>query len=392
MSKIGIVIDQLNVGGPEKIAFEEVIALNKNGVPTDLVVLRRKGLVDNPFPDLMKKVNIVYLDDRIAPILRMSFRIPCFYFFSLFHLTYPLLLLLAVKKNEYSYFIVHSTYTSLTAITIKLFKGIPFSSFIWDPVSYIIEKVYKERFDGLMYKVLHNLASVIDKLIIMNADFILTGGSAHDKIFKRLNRGVLIQNIPPGVHPALRQSIANKTGYILIATAWKVGKSPEFIFELLKLNPSLHFCLVGKWIDDKYKEKFKQQVKEKGYVNNLTIVGSVTEEELNSYYSRALVFLQINNDKGFGMPALEAAANGTTFIIPEGQGVCELFRDRIDGYFTNEKNATEILQIINELLLNPQVAYGMGQSAWNRVQCEYTWEQHAKKIMNTITNYYKAHD
>jgi glycosyltransferase involved in cell wall biosynthesis len=133
-------------------------------------------------------------------------------------------------------------------------------------------------------------------------------------------------------------------------------------------------------------------VKEKGYINNLTIVGSVTEEELNSYYSRALVFLQINNDKGFGMPALEAAANGTTFIIPEGQGVCELFRDRIDGYFTNEKNATEILQIINELLLNPQVAYGMGQSAWNRVKCEYTWEQHAKKIMNTITNYYKAHD
>ena len=62
--KIAVLIDQLNVGGVEKVAMEEVQALNGLGHQAELVVLRRKGLVDNPFPELQRPIAISYLDGR----------------------------------------------------------------------------------------------------------------------------------------------------------------------------------------------------------------------------------------------------------------------------------------------------------------------------------------
>src|SRR5438067_5677332 len=99
--KIAVLIDQLNVGGVEKVAMEEVQALNGLGHQAELVVLRRKGLVDNPFPELQRPIAISYLDDRLPSLLTASFRIRPFYFLSLFHFTYPVLLPWAVRRKEY---------------------------------------------------------------------------------------------------------------------------------------------------------------------------------------------------------------------------------------------------------------------------------------------------
>ena len=66
--KIGVLIDRLNVGGVEKIAIEEVRALIEAGHDAYLVVLRRKAVVENAFPDLLKDVPVIYLDDRLPSI------------------------------------------------------------------------------------------------------------------------------------------------------------------------------------------------------------------------------------------------------------------------------------------------------------------------------------
>ena len=80
--KIGILIDRLNVGGVEKIAIEQVRSLREEKVDAYLVILRRKAVVSNAFPELLKKIPIIYLDDRLPEILRFSFKFPVFYFFS----------------------------------------------------------------------------------------------------------------------------------------------------------------------------------------------------------------------------------------------------------------------------------------------------------------------
>jgi len=383
--KVGILIDRLNVGGVEKIALEEVAALRTLGIEACLVVLRRKGVVDNAFPELQKTVPIIFLDDRFPSLLKASFQFPIFHFFSLFHLTYPLIAPIFLKNKEFDYLIVHGTYTAFTAITIKNCRSVPFSAFIWDPISYIVSRVYAKSLSQLIRIPLLYMAQCLDKVILTNTDCILVGGSAHNSLLKKLHTTKPIVEIIPGTHPSNLIS-SNKKNYILAVTAWKKGKKPEYIFELLNLIPNLHFTLVGKWIDTNYKNEFIKKILRLQYSKQVTVVGEVSEKDLKLYYQEAQFLIQINDDRGFGLPALEAAANSTTFVIPEGQGVCKLFENNIDCYFVKEQNTTQIVSIIKKLIKNPNISIDMGRRAYKKVVEKYSWEQHAKQLMKVIQN------
>ena len=114
------------------------------------------------------------------------------------------------------------------------------------------------------------------------------------------------------------------------------------------------------------------------------MVGEVSEKVLGEYYSKALVLLQTNDDKGFGMPALEAASCGTTFIVPKGQGVCNHFINEVDGFYTNEKDTEAIIDYLSLLMKNNKLAMRMGIHAFNSVGENYTWKNHARSLINIV--------
>jgi glycosyltransferase involved in cell wall biosynthesis len=384
MSKIGVLIDRLNVGGVEKIAIEQVRALRKLGKDAHLVVLRRKGVVDNAFVDLRKNLPTIYLDDRMPGFLKYSFKFPIFSFFSSFHLTYPIFLPFFLRKKEFEYLIVHGTYTAFSAISFKKIKGINFSVFIWDPIGYILGRVYSQKLSFFL-SIFKKLAKVLDKSIINNADFILVGGNAHNGYIKKINPRKKIKIIPPSVHP-IKKLNKIKKDYSLIVTAWKKGKNPEYLFELIKQVPGLRIKMVGKWLDSIFRKEFEDKLRKEKLQDRLDIVGAVSESQLSKYYSEALVLLQTNDDRGFGMPALEAAGHGTTFIIPTGQGVCSLFKDNIDGFYTKEKDTRLIVTYLNKLISNKDLAIKMGHHAWGTVVNNNSWERHAELLIKIIKN------
>lgn len=377
--KIGILIDRLNVGGVEKIAIEQVSALRKSGHDAYLVVLRKKAVVENAFPDLLKNIPIVYLDDRLPRLLRTSFRFPGFHFFSFFHLSYAFLIPFVVKKREFEYLIAHGTYTSLTASALKSRKKIKFSSFIWDPASYIMERVYTGRFLSPILSLLKKFAATFDGYLMRRMDNVLVGGKAHNAFIERVAPNTPIQVIYPSVHP--RKSQSKKDNYALMVTAWKDGKHPEYILDILEKFPTLKIKMVGKWIDPLYLQRFKQLVKDSGYTKQVDIIGEVSEKQLSKYYSSAKVFLQTNDDRGFGMPAMEAAASGTPFIIPKGQGVGELFEQGVHGYFTKENDTSKIVSLLTSLINNTDLAETMGKNAQKKIQESYSWDMHAEKLI-----------
>lgn len=382
MMKIGILIDRLNVGGVEKIAIEQVRALRNIGEDAVLMALRRKAVIEGAFSDILEGVPIEYLDDRLPSWLRGSFNFPIFHFFAFFHLSYPILLPWTLKKGEYDYIICHGTYTAFSAIMIRKIKKIPFSCFIWDPIGYILQRVYREKFPKPIFYFLSGIANRIDRMILENSDKILVGGDAHNEHLRILKAGVEIVEIHPSVHPIVNS--IRKRGYVLLVTAWKRGKHPEYIFELLEKIPEMQMKMVGKWIEDAYRKEFECEIDSRNLKNNIEIIGAVTERELQRYYAEATVLLQTNDDKGFGMPALEAAGNGTTFIIPEGQGVCALFRQGLDGYYTKEKETEVIVQRLRFLIENPDEGVKMGQRALETVRNNYSWTNHAMALQIMI--------
>jgi len=386
MKKIGILIDRLNVGGVEKIAIEEVRALRNLGEDASLVVLRRKGVIDSDFLDLRKNLPTIYLDDRLPSFLKFSFKFPVFNFFSLFHITYPFLIPFVIRKNEFDYIIVHGTYTAFTAIGIKKMKKIRYSVFIWDPIGYILTKVYSKNLSFFL-NVFIKLAKFLDKKIVNNSDVILAGGDAHNDYIRKINPNTSIRIFPPSVHP-LKKITRDKKNYILMVTAWKRGKNPEYIFDLIKKIPQIKIKMVGKWLDASYKKEFQEKMRKNNFLKNVDIVGEVSEKELSNYYSQAIVLLQTNDDRGFGMPALEAASNGTTFIIPGGQGVCNLFKNKIDGFYTKEQDTKAIIHYLNKLINNKNQSIRMGKHAWETVK-NYTWQKHAEKLIRISKIYAK---
>ena len=382
--KIGIVIDRFNVGGVEKIAIEQAKALREIGEEAYLLVLRRKGVIDDAFLDLRENVPTMYLDDRLPRFLTISFKFPVFSFFSFFHITYPFFIPSIIKKNEFDYLIVHGTYTAFTAINIKKRKNIPYSVFLWDPISYILSRVYNSKL-SVFLAFFRMVASKLDTSIINNADEVLVGGDAHNAFIKQTNPKKIIHIITPSVHPIQKQQ--KKEDYVLMVTAWKKGKNPEYVIELVKKMPEIRIKMVGKWLDPEYKDAFIQSIKKEKVSNNIEIIGEVTEKQLVQYYAHALVLLQTNDDRGFGMPALEAAGHGTTFVIPEGQGVCNLFENTIEGYYTKEKDTEQIVAYLQNLFKDKQLAKRMGEAGLIKVHKNYSWENHAKQLVKVAENY-----
>lgn len=380
--KIGVLIDRLNVGGVEKIAIEEVRTLRASGHDASLVILCKKAVVTNAFPDLLKDVPIIYLDQRLPWFLRLSFRFPGFHFFSWFHLSYAFFLPFVVKKREFDYLVVHGTYTALSAVALKKRRKIPFSAFIWDPASYILGRVYTGRFLSPVLWMLKKLATGFDKYLINNMDSVLVGGAAHNPFIHKMNPSKPIETIYPSVHPANRQQ--KKSDYVLMVTAWKEGKHPEYVFEILKKLPDLHIKMAGKWVDPSYKQAFEKAVADNGFEKQIEIVGAVSEEELSTLYAHARVLLQTNDDRGFGMPAMEAAGHGTTFIIPKGQGVCDLFIDGEDGFYTKERDTKKIVSLLKRLLKDEALAKTMGKHAQTRVKDNYSWRRHGETLYAII--------
>jgi glycosyltransferase involved in cell wall biosynthesis len=381
--KIGVMIDRLNVGGVEKIAIEQVKALRRQDQDAKLVILREKAVVADAFADLLEDVPIVYLDQRLPKFFRLSFQFPLFNFFSSFHVTYPFLLPFVVKKKEFDYLIVHGTYTALTAVSLKKTRGIGFSAFIWDPASYILERVYSTKVLTPIMATLKFMAKHLDKFLINNMDSVLVGGPAHNKFIRTMNPSKKITVIYPSVHPI--KKLLKKSDYVLMATAWKRGKHPEYVLDVVEAMPEIRIKMVGKWLEKDYFDEFFASVKKRGFTKQIDIVGEVTEAQLANYYARANVVLQSNDDRGFGMPALEAAGHGTTFVIPKGQGVCKLFTDGEDGFYTKEKDTKAIVPILRRLQKNPAKAASMGAKGWEKVVENYSWANHAEALVSVVS-------
>lgn len=379
MTKIGIVIDRIIVGGVEKIAIQEVRALRKAGAEAYLIVLRRKSIAINAYDDLLEDIPVVYLDDRLPSFLRFSFPMPFFHFFALFHLTYPIMLPFIVKKNEFDYLFVHGTYTSLAVRNISRKQRIPASALIWDPIVYIIDRVYADRIPKIILPIMRQLCIKIDKYILKSFQSIVLGSDAHLELVKSLHPNGKYSVLYPAVNPTA--SFETKENYIMAATAWKAGKNPEYFVEIIKELPEVTIKLVGRWIDEDYKARFIKFLKENDATDHIEIIGGVSEERLSELYGKALVLLQTNFDPGFGMPALEAAAQGTTFIIPRDQGVCKLFIDGEDGFYTKEHDTQDIVSKLKYLTANKDVAVAMGQTGWKRVKDKYSWDAHAGEII-----------
>lgn len=380
--RVAVLIDQLRYAGVEKIAVKEVLALRRMGIEATLVVMRRRASDEHTFKEILENIPVVFLSDRLPRIFCLSFKFPILAFFSLFHVTFPFLAISKVSRKEFDITVSHGTYTCLTAITLSKLRDIPFIAYIWDPSSYITGRVYSERVRfALLQSLMKGIGLFIDKCIVKNSRITLTACRKHLATLSVLDNPKKIRILYPSIDSASEVK-APKENYVLVATAWKEGKEPEYLLEMVRRNKDLKFVVAGSWHPQEYQKKFLDKIKSFGLQEQITVTGTLSEEKLKELYKKALVFLQFKADIGFGMPALEAAANGCTFIIPKGQGVCDLFENGVDGFYIKEKDDDAIIKYLKLLHKERELAIKMGVSAWTKVKQKHSWAKHSGNILH----------
>jgi len=379
MVKIGVLIDQLIPGGVQKIAIKEVQCLLKGGVDAKLLVIMRVKDQER-FLSIAEDVPMEFLCDRYRGLLRTSFKLPIFHFLSTHHLLAPYLAPRYVKRGEYDFIISHNTTTCLTAQALRKRSGIPYAAFIWDPMNYILTKVYSKTLLRLLFPFLSPFVRMVEKSFLKDAARVITGSRVHSD-FLLEKHGIKSWILYPGCVTA--EKIPAKRGdHILALTRWDNDKKPHFLLDLVKEIPGAKLMIVGTWTKRDDFEFFKKRVDQLGAGDRVKIIERFGDTSLADFGREARFFIHPNFE-AFGMGALELAAHGCPMIIPKGSGVGEIFQDGVHGLFPEKENFAQFKAAVSKLLDDERVAYRMGVAAWERAK-EFSWENHAKNLVKLM--------
>jgi glycosyltransferase involved in cell wall biosynthesis len=381
--KVAVVIGELTyIGGVVIAATREVEDLRKMGHEVELVVLSRNKKIDPCSIIDTKKIPVRFFSDELPRVLQFSFKFPLFSFFSFFHLTAFLTSPFLFKKHGYDSILVHETYNCLSTVFAGKIIGVRVISYFWDPVSYIVPRVYKKRIPKFLSPFVQTIALAVDKYILKYSSFVLIGSGLHKRSLKKIYPEVKFEEIPPGTE--IKKNVNFKRDPIIVSlTKWDRGKNPEFLLAIVKqIKREFKLLIAGNWVDLRQREDFEEAIKRNGLEEKVKLLGRVTEEEKMALFTKARLLIHPIVE-AFGMFALEAAACGCPFIIPERSGVTEIFQEKVQGFFPKEGDLDSYVKYINLLLNDQKLASRMGKSAWEKAK-DYSWEAHARRIESVL--------
>jgi glycosyltransferase involved in cell wall biosynthesis len=382
--RIAVFWDRMGGITEAKIAGEEVKQLNNVGINTDLLLIER--CPPNKYEHFLSGIAIENLQDQAPAIFRKNFKIPGFSFLSSSHIFSPLFSSFTLTK-KYDILITHQTFTCFTAYSLQKYRNIPYLALIWDPITYILQKVYVDASLSFFLPILKIMGYNLDKIISSAAKVVILPSRYHLNLMKRITDKP-IEIVYPGTDPAIK--IPDERGKYLLAVArWERGKKPFFVLDVLEglkkkgVTPTL--SMVGRWRTQKLRENFLKDAKRRGVEKQINLFGHVNEIMLKKLYFGTRVLLHPINES-FGMIGLEAAAHGAPIIIPRNSGVTDLFKDGVHGYFPMEGDVNGYVENIARLLTNERLAWKMGHKAW-KVSKQYTWKNHANELKKVIQRF-----
>ncbi len=381
--RVAILIDQLSPGACPKFVGEQVKHLRSKGHSAEVVALMEGGLPENDhqFQEFLDGVTIRYLSEELRLLKRLNFKLPMFAFFSAYHLVSQFIVPNIINRHEYDVIVAHTSLACFTAHQLLKRRGIPYINCMWDPMAYIIPKVYGPKLPKVVVKPITKLALAVDKMQADNSLITLTSSKLHAEFIRTFANGD-VDVLYPGCFPL--DEIPNKRGdYILTIDRWDAGNKPHMLLDVWeRLSKKVELRIAGFWWPDELRQSFIKMRDDKGLTDYVHLLGSVSEEELSQLYlnARALAFpipVTIN------MVVMEAASHGCPVVMPEG---IEIFDHDVEGFFAAEGNIDEYAEYLDRLIADERLAWEMGHAGWERTQ-ELSWEQHGKKLEEVITNY-----
>lgn len=152
-----------------------------------------------------------------------------------------------------------------------------------------------------------------------------------------------IQTIYEGADEALISSVQKdykKENFLYIGNAYP-HKNLDFLLRVFKDLPDFKLVLVGR--EDYFYKKLKIRV-EKLKITNIKFFGYATDQELSELYKKSNALIIPSLIEGFGLPALEAMANGCLVLASDIPVLHEVGGNSV--IYFNPKNPVDLINKI----------------------------------------------
>lgn len=202
--------------------------------------------------------------------------------------------------------------------------------------------------------------------------------------------------IPIGIDPSrfypvpdakTRLGISAETSTLLYAGRFAREKGLSDLIEAFQhLRPALtqqhvKLYLIGK---GKREADLRQQIAASKLDQWIEVCGWVAQEELNIWFSAADAFLLPSWDEPFGRVMLEAMACGTPVIASATAGPLDHIEHAYNGFLFEPHDVSQLTQILQQVLAQPQELAIMGQHSLNYVSTRFTWAAIMRQLVEQI--------
>ncbi len=135
--------------------------------------------------------------------------------------------------------------------------------------------------------------------------------------------------------------------------------------------------------DGEQQDELKAFCQEQELSDRVQWMGRVSYDQIGSYFKSADVFVFPTMEDTWGVVALEAMLMGKPILCSKGAGTSELVVHGENGYVFPPDNATELADLMQKFLDNPEMIADMGQRS-SQIMAQYT-PQAAAQCLAQVT-------
>ena len=148
--------------------------------------------------------------------------------------------------------------------------------------------------------------------------------------------------------------------------------------QLISQHQKLDYIVIG---DGPEKERLHDLVQTLGIQQRVTFLGNLSHREVMEYMGLCEVFCLPSWQETFGLVYVEAMLHGKPVVGCRGQGIDGLIVEGESGLLAEPRDVRSLINALEFLLDNNDVARRIGEEGRKLVLENYTWEASARKCM-----------
>jgi len=146
--------------------------------------------------------------------------------------------------------------------------------------------------------------------------------------------------------------------------------------KLLEAISSIKFVFVG--AEDYFYKRLKEKVKDMGLGNNVIFYGPADRKELVNLYKNAIALVFPSLMEGFGLPAVEAMAQGCLVLVSDIPVFHEVLGEA--AIYFNPYDPVDMAEKMSDVLNNPQ-KYAKFKTLGPELVEGYSWQKMARQTL-----------